>query len=344
MHYKCERVKMFEKIFGKKKSIQRNLIIDCIISVIIVVTLTILYFYFFIDNNAIERVMHNYLGNREEIEKILVNTRKSIAILVMNTILISAITMGITTQKIVKPIQKITEATKKVASGNFKVKLETKREDEVGELTRNFNNMVIDLSSIECIQKEFIDNVSHELKTPITSIQGFAKLLEDGNLSEEERKEYVRIITEESNRLLNISSNILKLSKLQNQNKITKKDYINVTEQIRKTIVLLENKWKDKELSFNIIGKEEYLYGDEELIFQIWMNLLDNAIKFSNIDGTIDIYLSQSSNMLEVKIVDNGIGMNEEEKKRIFTRFYQIDKSHSQEGSGLRIINSKKDS
>lgn len=344
MHYKCERVKMFEKIFGKKKSIQRNLIIDCIISVIIVVTLTILYFYFFIDNNAIERVMHNYLGNREEIEKILVNTRKSIAILVMNTILISAITMGITTQKIVKPIQKITEATKKVASGNFKVKLETKREDEVGELTRNFNNMVIDLSSIECIQKEFIDNVSHELKTPITSIQGFAKLLEDGNLSEEERKEYVRIITEESNRLSNISSNILKLSKLQNQNKITKKDYINVTEQIRKTIVLLENKWKDKELSFNIIGKEEYLYGDEELIFQIWMNLLDNAIKFSNIDGTIDIYLSQSSNMLEVKIVDNGIGMNEEEKKRIFTRFYQIDKSHSQEGSGLRIINSKKDS
>lgn len=344
MHYKCERVKMFEKIFGKKKSIQRNLIIDCIISVIIVVTLTILYFYFFIDNNAIERVMHNYLGNREEIEKILVNTRKSIAILVMNTILISAITMGITTQKIVKPIQKITEATKKVASGNFKVKLETKREDEVGELTRNFNNMVIDLSSIECIQKEFIDNVSHELKTPITSIQGFAKLLEDGNLSEEERKEYVRIITEESNRLSNISSNILKLSKLQNQNKITKKVYINVTEQIRKTIVLLENKWKDKELSFNIIGKEEYLYGDEELIFQIWMNLLDNAIKFSNIDGTIDIYLSQSSNMLEVKIVDNGIGMNEEEKKRIFTRFYQIDKSHSQEGSGLRIINSKKDS
>lgn len=344
MHYKCERVKMFEKIFGKKKSIQRNLIIDCIISVIIVVTLTILYFYFFIDNNTIERVMHNYLGNREEIEKILVNTRKSIAILVMNTILISAITMGITTQKIVKPIQKITEATKKVASGNFKVKLETKREDEVGELTRNFNNMVIDLSSIECIQKEFIDNVSHELKTPITSIQGFAKLLEDGNLSEEERKEYVRIITEESNRLSNISSNILKLSKLQNQNKITKKDYINVTEQIRKTIVLLENKWKDKELSFNIIGSEEYLYGDEELIFQIWMNLLDNAIKFSNIDGTIDIYLSQSSNMLEVKIVDNGIGMNEEEKKRIFTRFYQIDKSHSQEGSGLRIINSKKDS
>ena len=335
---------MFEKIFGKRRSIRRSLVIDFIIATVIVVIISIGGFSLFVSNVAAEKLIQINASSPEQIKEILTILRRGAALLAFSTIIIGEIVMRLASKKMLKPIQQITEATQKVASGNFNVELKTERKDEIGELTENFNKMVKDLKSIECLQKEFIDNVSHELKTPITSIQGYAKLLEDGNLSEEERKEYVRIITEESNRLSNISSNILKLSKLQNQNKITKKDYINVTEQIRKTIVLLENKWKDKELSFNIIGKEEYLYGDEELIFQIWMNLLDNAIKFSNIDGTIDIYLSQSSNMLEVKIVDNGIGMNEEEKKRIFTRFYQIDKSHSQEGSGLRIINSKKDS
>lgn len=328
---------MFEKIFGKKKSIQRNLIADCIISIVIVIALTLTTFYILIDNQALEKVMLNYMGNSDEIRTLFDNMKKTIFILLFNTILISAITMGITTKKIVQPIQKITDATKKVAGGDFNVQLQTKREDEIGDLTHNFNQMVKDLGSIECLQKEFIDNVSHEIKTPITSIQGFAKLLEDNNLSNEERKEYSSIIAEESNRLLNISTNILKLSKLQNQYKITKKEEINVSEQIRKAIAILEPKWREKEIRFNISMKERYFLGDEELIFQIWLNILDNAIKFSHNKGIINVELKdQGEGKIQINIKDFGVGMNEEEQKNVFKRFYQIDKSHSEEGSGLR--------
>lgn len=336
---------MFEKIFGKKKSIQRNLIADCIISIVIVIALTIFTFYVLIDNQALEKVMLNYIGNPDELRSIFDNMRKTICILAFNTILISAITMGITTKKIVQPIQKITDATKKVAGGNFNVQLQTKREDEIGDLTHNFNQMVKDLGSIECLQKEFIDNVSHEIKTPITSIQGFAKLLEDNTLTDEERKEYSNIIAEESNRLLNISSNILKLSKLQNQYKITKKEEINVAEQIRKAIAILEPKWREKEIRFNISMKERYFLGDEELIFQIWMNILDNAIKFSHQKGVINVVLKdKEEGKIQIDIKDYGVGMNEEEQENIFKRFYQIDKSHSEEGSGLRSCHSQKNS
>jgi len=197
--------------------------------------------------------------------------------------------------------------------------------------------MVKDLGSIESLQKEFVDNVSHQIKTPISSIQGFAELLEEDNLSKEERKEYTSIIKEESNRLLNLTTNMLKLSKLQNQSRITNKEQIDIAEQIRKNISLLEPKWKEKEIVFNISLEEKYFYGDGELTFQAWGNLIENAIKFSKPHGKIDISLKEKENWIEIKIKDNGIGMSEDEKKRIFTRFYQIDKSHSEQGSGLGL-------
>ena len=197
--------------------------------------------------------------------------------------------------------------------------------------------MVKELGKVEVIQKDFINNVSHEIKTPISSIQGFAKLLEDENLPEAERKEYAEIIIEESNRLLNLSTNILRLSKIQNQGKIVRKDHINITEQLRKAIAVLENKWNEKSLTFNISAKDVYYDGDEELTFQVWMNLIDNAIKFSKQNGKITIDVKEENDEVVVKIKDNGMGMSKEEQERIFTRFYQIDKSHSQEGSGLGL-------
>lgn len=328
---------MFEKIWGKRKSIQRSLIIDFIIAITIVVIGSIVGFYLFVNNEAADKLIQIHINSEEEIKELLSIIRRCIFILIINTVAISIIIMQITTKKMLEPIKKITEATKKVALGNFDIKLETQREDEIGELTTNFNEMVKDLGSIECIQKEFIDNVSHEIKTPISSIQGFAKLLEEGNLSEKERKEYSNIIIEESNRLLNLSTNMLKLSKLQNQNRITKKEQINVSEQIRKAISLLEQKWNEKEITFDIHMEEKYFYGDEELIFQIWINLIENAIKFSRKNGEIEIFLEEKESCIEVQIKDHGVGMSEEEKKKIFTRFYQIDKSHSEEGSGLGL-------
>ena len=246
---------MFERIFGKRKSLQRNLVIDLIICIIIVMFISLVGFYIFVNKETLNSLIQVNFENKEQIKEILGITRRSLVLLIINTILISTIVMRITSKKILQPIKKMTEATKKVASGDFNVKLESQREDEIGELTQNFNQMVNELGKVEVIQKDFINNVSHEIKTPISSIQGFAKLLEDENLPEAERKEYAEIIIEESNRLLNLSTNILRLSKIQNQGKIVRKDHINITEQLRKAIAVLENKWNEKSLTFNISAR-----------------------------------------------------------------------------------------
>jgi len=328
---------MIEKIFGEKKSIQRNLIIQFTIATISIVIVTLIGFYLLVNNQALEKLIQINVNTKEEIKELLSIIRRSVGLIILNTLVIGAVTIKISAGKMLKPITKLNEATKKVAQGNFNIQLETQRNDEIGELTTNFNKMVKDLGSIELLQKEFIDNVSHEIKTPISSIEGFAELLEAEDLTKEERIEYSNIIKEEANRLLNLSTNMLKLSKLQNQSKIIAKDEINIAEQIRKAITLLEPKWSEKEIIFNVSLEERYFIGDEDLIFQIWVNLIGNAIKFSKQNGKIEITLKQKADFLEITIKDNGKGMNKEEISRIFTRFYQIDKSHSTEGNGLGL-------
>ena len=234
--------------------------------------------------------------------------------MLINAIVVSAVIIKISSKKMLEPLEKMIKATKQVAAGDFEIRLETKRKDEIKEL----------------LQKDFINNVSHEIKTPINSIQGFTKLLDDDSLKEEERKEYIEIILEELDRLLNLSSNILKLAKLQNQNRITKIEQVNIAEQLRKTIALLEPKWKGKNLEFEVDLEDSYFYGDEDLLFQVWTNLIDNSIKFSKQNGKIEVTTKQDNSKIIVKI---------QELDKIFKRFYQIDKSHSGDGSGLRIIN-----
>ncbi len=328
---------MFERIFGKKKSMQRGLIVGFLVAIVIVEVVSFIGVSIFNKRETIEQLIQINIDSEEKVKELFVILRRTTLIGAINVILIGSIIMRMLSQKMLKPIQKLTEATKKVASGDFSIKLETNRDDEIGDLTNNFNKMVKDLGSLEGLQKEFIDNVSHEIKTPISSIKGFSELLRDGNLSQEEKNEYVNIIEEESDRLLNLSTNMLKLSKLQNQSRITNKEQINIAEQIRKAISLLEPKWKEKEIVFNISIEEKYFYGDEDLLFQVWVNLIENAIKFSKQNGKINVELKEKEKWIEIKIKDNGIGMDEEEKKKIFTRFYQIDKSHSAKGSGLGL-------
>lgn len=173
--------------------------------------------------------------------------------------------------------------------GDYEIELETKREDEIGELTKNFNKMTEGLKSIENLQNEFINNVSHEIKTPISSINGFAQILKDESLSKEEREEYANIIIEESERLTALTGKMLKLSKLQNQDRIVNKVEVLISEQIRRIISVLEPKWADKNIKINVSLEEKIFYGDEDLLFQVWMNIIENAIKFSNENGEIDI-------------------------------------------------------
>ncbi len=328
---------MFEKIFGKKKSVQRGLIIGLFATILLIEFVSLIAVAMFDRDRIIGKVLIYNLNEAESNGGFAEFIGRTILIELANTIIIGAIIMKMLSNIILKPVNKLTDATKKVASGDFSIKLETTRNDEVGELTNNFNKMVKELGSIESLQKEFVDNVSHEIKTPISSIQGFAHLLKEKNLSEEERIEYANIIEEESNRLLNMSTNMLELSKLQNQNRITNKEQINISEQIRKAIALLEPKWKEKEIVFNVSLEEKYFYGNEDLMFQVWVNFIDNAIKFSKEKGKITIDLEEKDNWIVAIIKDYGIGMDEDEKKRIFTRFYQIDKSHSEKGAGLGL-------
>ena len=334
--------KLFTKIFGKKKSIQRRIIKTAILYILIVIAIAAFLFYVFVQRSINIKLIEINEQQGQSIKDLLNISSRSIRVSIVSILLITIALMQNISRKIVNPIKKITDATKKVASGDFTIELETKRDDEIGELTHNFNKMVKELNSIECLQKDFINNVSHEIKTPISSIQGFAKLLEADDLSKEERKEYAEIIKEESDRLLYLSTNILKLAKLENQERIMNKTKFNIAEQIRRTISVLEPKWKEKNIKFNVSLKEQEFLGEKDLMYQVWMNIIENSIKFSKQDGQIDVKMKTNQDSIIVEIKDYGIGMEEEEAKKIFDRFYQIDKSHTKPGAGLGMTIAKR--
>lgn len=334
--------KLFTTIFGKKESIQRRIIKTAILYILIVIAIAAFLFYVFVQRSINIKLIEINEQQGQSIKDLLNISSRSIRVSIVSILLITIALMQNISRKIVNPIKKITDATKKVASGDFTIELETKRDDEIGELTHNFNKMVKELNSIECLQKDFINNVSHEIKTPISSIQGFAKLLEADDLSKEERKESAEIIKEESDRLLYLSTNILKLAKLENQERIMNKTKFNIAEQIRRTISVLEPKWKEKNIKFNVSLKEQEFLGEKDLMYQVWMNIIENSIKFSKQDGQIDVKMKTNQDSIIVEIKDYGIGMEEEEAKKIFDRFYQIDKSHTKPGAGLGMTIAKR--
>ena len=329
--------KIVQKIFGKRNSMQRSLMRSFIIALVLVAILTIIEFSVLVVPTMQDKLIEINIHDKEQIDSLIYITRKICGFAILNIVIISAVLVRINLKNIFRPIEQINEATKKVALGEYDIELETKREDEIGELTNNFNKMTRGLKSTENLQKEFINNVSHEIKTPVSSIEGFAKFLKDKNLTDEEREEYANIIIEEAKRLENLTGKILKLSKLNNQEIITNKQEIEVAEQIRKAISLLEPKWSKKDIKINVSLEEKIFLGDEDLIFQVWVNIIDNAIKFSNEGESIDIKVYEKDENINVEIKDHGIGMKEEELEKVYDRFYQIDRSHSREGSGLGL-------
>lgn len=328
---------MLERIIGKRKSLQRNLIKEFIIIFVILIFLSVSIFYISVSREIDVRLENMSAGEKINTEEIGSIVKRSLIITIVTSTAYILLIMRYSAKKILNPINKISEATKKIASGDFDIKLESDREDEIGELTKNFNTMTEGLNKIEVIQKDFINNVSHEMKTPVSSIKGFAQLLKQADLTEEEKQEYIDIIVEESNRLLNISTSILKLSKLQNKEKLNNKVNVDIAAQIEKVVNLLENRLLQKNIKVTTNLSRTIIYGDEELLYQVWMNLIDNSIKFTKENGNIDISIKKSGNKAEISIKDNGIGMTEEEKKKVFERFYQVDKSHYSEGSGLGL-------
>lgn len=246
-------------------------------------------------------------------------------------------------KKILKPITRFSKATDEVAKGNFNIRMtETGHIEEIRDLTRKFNMMVHELSSIETLRNDFVVNVSHEFKTPIAAIEGYAMLLQDGNLSETERNEYTQMIIGSSRQLASLSHNILSLSKLENQEIILEKELYRLDEQIRYVILMLEPEWSSKELDLQIDLVKTNYYGNEGLLMQVWMNIIGNAIKFTPHRGVIGIRLFEKEASLVFQVSDTGIGMDDSIIKHIFDKFYQGDAARKTDGNGLGLALAKR--
>ena len=240
--------------------------------------------------------------------------------------------------KIVRPVREVKKAMHRVEKGDFSQRLEvTGFNGEIDELIESYNKMAQELGGIEMFRENFINSFSHEFKTPIVSIQGFAKQLKKENLSEEKKQEYIDIIISESKRLTNLSSNILMLSKLENQQIITDKTSFSLDEQIRNCILLLEKQWTAKDISFDIDMQEIQYTTNAEMLSQVWVNIIGNAIKFSPEGSSIRIKLFKESDVITAEITDRGIGMDQQTISHIFERFYQGDRAHASEGNGLGL-------
>lgn len=255
----------------------------------------------------------------------------------LSFVLIGAVLMTITAQRIVKPVLRLTEATREISRGNFDIQVDYASDDEIGQLTDHFNTMARELKQIDTLRRDFISNVSHEFKTPISSILGFSKLLIQNNLTEDERRDYLEIISEESARLSHLSDNMIRLSKLESQEIVRRSESFFLDEQVRKCILLLQPEWENKRLQWEITLDRAMIAGDEELLQQVWINLLNNAIKFSKPERTITVSLGHTREGVSVTISDEGFGMTKEVQARIFEKFFQGDASHSSQGSGLGL-------
>lgn len=246
-------------------------------------------------------------------------------------------------RKIFSPLKKLSDASKQIAKGNYNVQIDYNGDiEELQSSINNFNRMVKELSSVELIRNDFVANVSHEFKTPLASIMGYVTLMQDPELTESDKKEYISKIFFNIDKLNDLTENILRLSKLDNQNYPTEVVTYRLDEQIREAIVLLEPKWSKKNINFDINMPEINYSGQKELLFQVWTNIISNAIKFSDHNGSIMVFIRQSKGYTEVVVCDDGIGMDEETQSHIFDKFYQGDTSRRSQGNGLGLALCKK--
>ncbi|MBR3864581.1 MAG: HAMP domain-containing histidine kinase [Clostridia bacterium] len=236
------------------------------------------------------------------------------------------------------PIKKIRNAMIEVADGNFNASVkEESRFDEIEDINHAFNIMIKELRSTEVIQSDFVSNVSHEFKTPLTAIEGYTMMLQMDDLTEEEKKEYTEKILFNTRRMSELVQNILLLSKLDNQGIESKKEEFSIDEQIRQVVLTTESEWLAKNIDFDIHLQSVKYLGNEVIISHIWSNLIENAIKFSPDNGKITLELTGDEDMVCFSVSDEGNGIEESQKQNIFNKFYQADSSHKQTGNGLGL-------
>lgn len=304
----------------------RHVFIVSSISILLLITiLTLVFLYLFLDYGVISY------------DDIINDGFWIIALFIFTGVLIGTIITAGISRLVLKPSWELLSGVRKLASGDYSVRLDGGGSYEMKELADNFNALAKELENTKILRSDFINNFSHEFKTPIVSVKGLVELLKKGNLPQEKRAEYLKIIEEELDRVSDMATNILNLSKIENQNILTETTCFNVSEQIRTCILLLEKKWDKKNIAFQL-DFEEYTYrGNEDMLKQVWINLLDNAIKFAYPGSVIAVEIENSDEFLTVKITNSGETIPEEEFKNIFNKFYQKDKAAMSEGNGIGL-------
>lgn len=318
---------MNEKDKSKKYKIRTYFTIWTLISALASILVVVIIFFILNLNIDIAEFMNNH-------------TFVTTGILLVVPLVIGTVITILIGNPVLKIMKNLSKAINEISNGNYKVRLpET---NPLKELNQNFNKMVSELDSVEILRDDFVNNFSHEFKTPIVSIKGFAEELKRNDLTEEERIKYLDIIIEESNRLAELSTNILNLSKIEKQTILTDKVKVNIGEQIRKVILVEIKKIEHKNIELNLEIDDVNAIVNEGLMEQVWINIIENAIKYSNQNGMLDISVKNNGEEIIVKIKDNGIGIEEEELEHIFNKFYKIDKSASSPGNGLGLALAKK--
>jgi signal transduction histidine kinase len=245
-------------------------------------------------------------------------------------------------QFIVRRIRKLSEATQAVAKGDFNLQLSDVGSDELSKLATNFNLMVQELRANEYLSKEFVRNFSHEFKTPISSIRGYAELIAQGNLTENEVADYSQIIASESARLSNLAKNMLQLSMLDAKHIAIKTESFHLAEQIRRVIQTLQFAWEEKNLEFNLDLAELSIDSNPELTHQVWHNLVENAISHSPMNGVIDIGLRQTEHGIEFTVSDHGPGIALEDQPHVFQLFFVAERTRKLTSSGIGLSVTKR--
>ncbi len=264
------------------------------------------------------------------------------------TIIIVFIVINAITKRFIidKPLKNILHATDKITEGDFSVRITDGTEDhirtEFDMIALRLDKMAEELEGMETLQEDFISNISHELKTPLATIQNYAMLLENEE-DREKIKEYSKIISMTTRKFSMLVTNILRLNKLEKQKIFPQRERYNLAEQLRVALLDSESLWSSKNI--NIISNlpdSLFIFADAELFDIVWNNLISNAVKFTPDGGTIEVSINEATDGIKVSIRDNGIGMDEEEVKRIYDKFYQADRSHKMEGNGLGLALVKK--
>ena len=240
-------------------------------------------------------------------------------------------------EKFYKQFEDLAEGLEKAVDGDFYAKLNPENSGAMDKVYRNFNKVTDELKKVRNMQEEFVNNYSHELRTPISSIKGFSEMLLEEDLSEENRKKYLKIILDSANRLNNLAEESIIMTKLDSQAILEKEEY-SLSEQLRNCIIMLEPSWSIKNIEVDVDMEEVKYNGNKDIMQHLWINLITNGIKYNKENGKIFISLKKNKDgKIVVTITDTGIGMSEEEVSHIFEKYYQVEKSKTMQGLGIGL-------